>query len=241
MAKNFNLKKFGLSICITSLIVLANLFLMENVCTWSPNKNVFPELEVRGTGPRQLAESSIDVENSHSTKLYENETLNQIEEEKGTSSNNSELPFGCKESEIYRNLTVDELNKLITSCLFFVSNRKAFVVFHHYTNYLRSCFHNMIEDLLYHFKKSAKQHGVSEEYQNECWNQCKDELMINLNEIEYISRNKFYLFLQRKIIFDSEFFAFLEKYQNTWYAIIDGYEKKWTTFLKDKIKSYKPQ
>ncbi|SCO65965.1 Plasmodium RESA N-terminal, putative [Plasmodium vivax] len=164
MAKFFNLKKFGLSRCITSLIVLVNIFLMENACMWSPNKNEISKLQARGTGPRQLAESSTDVENSFSTKLHQKEKHNEIEEgeEEASISNTSKLPFGCKESEINRNLTIDELNKLITSCLFFVSNQKAFVVFHHYTNYLRSCFHNMMDNLLYHFSKSAKQHGVSE-------------------------------------------------------------------------------
>ncbi|GAB65285.1 RAD protein [Plasmodium cynomolgi strain B] len=56
-------------------------------------------------------------------------------------------PFGCSKEDLSGELTMDEINKLISSCIFFVSRKKAYIIFYHYSNYLKRMFRDMVSKL----------------------------------------------------------------------------------------------
>ncbi|SBS90038.1 RAD protein [Plasmodium ovale curtisi] len=149
------------------------------------------------------------------------------------------LPFGCDIFDISKKLTVDELNALISSCSFFVSKKKAYIIFHHTSSYLKSCYYNMMNDVWEFFNQYSSIYEIPNDVQRKFWKECEHALTRNLMEMEFISKNHFYCFIKRKIKTDRNFLSFLKNYRKLWYAVIEGYEKQWYKILMEKVNNYK--
>ncbi|SBS81230.1 RAD protein (Pv-fam-e) [Plasmodium ovale curtisi] len=174
---------------------------------------------------RRLAESSINVrENLPKSKLNGNQS--------------SELPFGCKESDLSRELTMDEINKLISSCIFFVNKKKAYIVFYHYNNYLMRTYCNMMNKLSNTFIELASKHGIPEEVREKHWKECNEALTYDLMYMNDSAMKYFYFFVKERMFY-LKFREFLIRCKEHWIATIQRNEQKWSKFLYDLVINYK--
>ncbi|EDL45343.1 RAD protein (Pv-fam-e) [Plasmodium vivax] len=187
-----------------------------------------------GQQSRELAEVVTKMKGALSKTLShkeENESYKRCSAVGATSQADSlGYPFGCSKEDLSRELSMDEINKLISSCILFVSRKKAYIVFYHYNNYLKGMFRDMVIKLSKRFEDLASKHGMSEEDRKKQWAQCEEALTHELIHMDDASTKGFYFFVKKRVFY-LDLREFLIRCKDFWYATIHTSEEKWLHIL----------
>ncbi|GAW79784.1 RAD protein [Plasmodium gonderi] len=219
---------------LTLLIILLDVLLQHKIDFLKCGKLVEPELNI--SHPRKLAQMATKMKKKISQIV--SDTPTNENDKKIYSGRNFNLPFGCSNEELSGELTEEEINKMISSCIFFVSNKKAYILFYHYNNYLKKTFTNMIKDLSKQFKDLALKHGMSEEERKKIWENCEKDLTYELINMDDTAVKAFYFFVKKRVFYLS-LREFLIRCKEFWYLTIRKNQEKWLQILTQAARNCK--
>ncbi|EUD66939.1 hypothetical protein C922_02523 [Plasmodium inui San Antonio 1] len=148
-------------------------------------------------------------------------------------------PFGCSKEDLSEELNMYEINRLIDSCSFFVSRKKAYIIFYHYNNYLKRTFHDMVSELSHRFEDLSSKHGISERDWKKYWALCEQSITHELTHVDYTCTNGFYFFVKKRVFY-LDLREFLIRCKDFWHATIHKTRERCLHLLTQAEKDCEP-
>ncbi|SBT32262.1 RAD protein [Plasmodium ovale wallikeri] len=142
------------------------------------------------------------------------------------------------EWDISKTLTREEMRHLFLACFFWMTKKEAFFALYHVNKYMKKRFHDMMNKLSSDFSEQAKINKIPEKYVNECWNECHDALMLELEKMEKKYQRLYNSYMRKILILSTTFKLFLLIFRKTWCIRRKRCEAKWSKALKEKILNY---
>lgn len=155
-------------------------------------------------------------------------------------SKNGELPYGCTQNEISKELTNDEIYFFVTSFFFYLSGKEAFVAYYYYITFLNRVYAHSVRKLHTWYNHLARSHRLPDTIRIKHWEECKADWIKDLRRIEKVSKS---LFLQtmkgRRKIFMLKFNLLLHRCSLLWRKAKRNNKRKWTRLLQHKVKLHR--
>ncbi|CAI7718838.1 Plasmodium exported protein (PHIST), unknown function [Plasmodium vivax] len=149
----------------------------------------------------------------------------------------SELPFGCTEEEMKKELTRNQLIDLTDSCGWFVLDKKlVYLSFHHHKRQLTRTYYGMMNKLRGVLNDLAEEHGMPEEEKEKCWEECRKELIQKMKDLDQFCQKSSDTFLKKKYIWRLDFDFFLTRYYMEWDNVMKENAKKWPSVWLKRVK-----
>ncbi|KJP88408.1 hypothetical protein AK88_01860 [Plasmodium fragile] len=110
----------------------------------------------------------------------------------------SKIPGDCTKDDLSGDLKNEGLLRVLTRMRFSLSKRNAFVLFFEYLMYLEMEYYDMMDYLKKWFYGIAKDNILPDEYKLQWWEECKAELLRDLQCIHEECENSFSNFLDKR-------------------------------------------
>ncbi|KMZ88120.1 RAD protein (Pv-fam-e) [Plasmodium vivax Brazil I] len=191
-----------------------------------PHPNEEPKMEC----PHPNAEAKMDCSHPNGEKK-------DVSSAECIADGGSELPFGCTEEEMKKELTRNQLIDLTDSCGWFVLDKKlVYLSFHHHKRQLTRTYYGMMNKLRGVLNDLAEEHGMPEEEKEKCWEECRKELIQKMKDLDQFCQKSSDTFLKKKYIWRLDFDFFLTRYYMEWDNVMKENAKKWPSVWLKRVK-----
>ncbi|SBS92646.1 RAD protein [Plasmodium ovale curtisi] len=191
-------------------------------------------LQLKGRHPRRLAKTSCNQKVPVNIKYSFEDAEKKLSPMRTMKSN-----ITLHEWDITKTLTREEIRHLFLACFFWMTKKEAFYALYHVNKYMKTRYCDMMNKLSNDFSEHAKTNKIPEEYRKECWNECYEALMQDLQKMNQKYEKLYNSYMRKKLIVASTFKLFLLIFRKIWCNCRKRNEAKWSKALKEKILNYK--
>ncbi|ANQ05859.1 Uncharacterized protein PCOAH_00000120 [Plasmodium coatneyi] len=151
------------------------------------------------------------------------------------------LPYGCAIEDISKDLTDEYILNMPETLFIRTSKRKAFILYFYNGIYLERKYYAMVNNLNRWFSSVAEAHNLPDDYKLEWWEECKKELLHDLECIQRTCESFFWNFItkgRKEYVWTIPFENLLHRLRNLTNGSINRNKEKWTSILAQKMRTY---
>ncbi|ANQ07325.1 Uncharacterized protein PCOAH_00015450 [Plasmodium coatneyi] len=150
------------------------------------------------------------------------------------------LPYGCAIEDISKDFTDEYILNMPETLFIRTSKRKAFILYFYNGIYLERKYYAMVNNLNRWFSSVAEAHNLPDDYKLEWWEECKKELLHDLECIQRTCESFFWNFItkgRKEYVWTIPFENLLHRLRNLTNGSINRNKEKWTNILAQKMRS----
>ncbi|SBT76644.1 RAD protein [Plasmodium ovale] len=147
------------------------------------------------------------------------------------------LPFGCKQSDLNKNLTPEEMVAPFKSIRSFKNEKEIFIAVYYFTEYLNRIYKRMMHRLKTMCMDLAWQFNMPLEELREFCRECEEALTEKLEKMNDEANKSLLSHIQRKLMRHKLYFLyFLYNYRESWFKNMNNIESIWVEKFNVKIR-----
>ncbi|SBS97437.1 RAD protein [Plasmodium malariae] len=200
------------------------------------NNNGENKVDENNNGENKDDENENGENKDDENESEHNEIMNELKTSLSEPTYN--LPFGCTNEDISKNLSIEEVKNLAERCSYFPKKSEGYFFYHYYFQNKRTCFLNMLCNIKTLLIKWSQEKHIPNDYFEVLWEECKLYLLECLSEMQNISRWSFFYLMTKFIRTKYHLLEFLDNFDKIWDTVIKKYEEKWTKLLEERVNNY---